>query len=122
MKNTTVLVVDDSRMVLISLKTQLEKRGYNVLTADNVLSAFSIAAWNDIDCCVLDYSMPNYKGTDAESFFIERGIPTLYYSAFDTAEIREKTELPIVSKMETDRNKLFQHIDFMTRNTAAVYA
>jgi hypothetical protein len=66
--------------------------------------------------------MPNYNGTDAESFFLDRHIPTLYYSAYDPREIREKTELPIVSKMDSDRNKLFQHVDFMTRNTEAVYA
>ncbi len=122
MRQPTILVVDDSRMMLLSLKTQLEKRGYNVLTADNVLSAFSIAAWRDIDCCVLDYSMPTYNGTDAESFFLSRHIPTLYYSAFNVAEIREKTDLPIVSKMDNDHNKLFQQIDFMLRNSEAAYA
>jgi hypothetical protein len=57
--------------------------------------------------------MPAYKGTDVESFFVQRNIPTFYYSAYDCEDLKTKTRLPVLSKMIRDYDNLYGMIEGM---------
>ena len=57
-----ILVVDDEKDILEFLKYNLEKEGYNVLTADNGKKALEIAKRILPDLIVLDVMMPEMDG------------------------------------------------------------
>lgn len=59
---TTVLLIDDSRTVLHSLKTTLQQGGYTVLTAPDGESGIEKAASCKPDLILLDIVMPGMNG------------------------------------------------------------
>jgi len=63
----TVLVVDDEEYVRLLAKTILEKRGYEVLTAENGKEAVDlfVARGDDIRVVLLDLTMPVMNGREA---------------------------------------------------------
>jgi len=63
----TILLVDDNEIVLQTGKELLEDIGYQVLTADDGVSAIEVylANQHDIDLLILDVVMPRLGGVDA---------------------------------------------------------
>lgn len=61
---TTVLLVDDERLVLRSLEKTLLRAGYDVITAANCKNGSETFAQNtaQIDIAVLDLNMPSFDG------------------------------------------------------------
>ena len=61
---TTVLLVDDERLVLRSLEKTLLRAGYDVITASDCKSGSATFAQNatQIDIAVLDLNMPSFDG------------------------------------------------------------
>ncbi|GAB4505307.1 MAG: hypothetical protein Fur0043_23020 [Anaerolineales bacterium] len=61
---TTVLLVDDEKLVLRSLEKTLLRAGYDVLTATDCASGSQVFAEHagQIDIAVLDLNMPDYQG------------------------------------------------------------
>ena len=62
MKNMTVLLIDDEESQLKSLKSFLDRRNYEVYTADSGPSGYEIAKMNTIDLILTDYRMPEWNG------------------------------------------------------------
>ncbi len=62
---TTVLLVDDERLIQRSLEKTLLRAGFEVLTASDCKSGSEIFAKNagSIDIAVLDLNMPGFDGT-----------------------------------------------------------
>lgn len=62
---TTVLLVDDEKLILRSLEKTLLRAGFDVVTAANCKSGSEIFAQNSniIDIAVLDLNMPSFDGT-----------------------------------------------------------
>lgn len=62
---TTVLLVDDEKLILRSLEKTLLRAGFDVITAANCKSGSEIFAQNSdtIDIAVLDLNMPSFDGT-----------------------------------------------------------
>lgn len=58
----TVLCVDDETMVLRAVATMLQRRGFDVLTASDGVSALELFKRSRVDAVVLDYSMPGMSG------------------------------------------------------------
>ena len=61
---TTVLLVDDERMILRSLEKTLLRAGFDVLTASDCKSGSETFSQNkgDINIAVLDLNMPGFDG------------------------------------------------------------
>lgn len=61
---TTVLLVDDEKLVLRSLEKTLLRAGYNVLTASDCRKGSEIFAHNaaQVAIAVLDLNMPGFDG------------------------------------------------------------
>lgn len=61
---TTVLLVDDEKLVLRSLEKTLLRAGYDVLTATDCASASQVFAEHaeQVDIAVLDLNMPDFQG------------------------------------------------------------
>lgn len=60
----TVLVVDDEAHIQELIKFNLEKNGFNVITADNGVDALKIAETQKPDLIFLDLMIPNMDGLD----------------------------------------------------------
>ena len=73
-----ILVVDDERPIVDILKFNLEKEGFDVLTADNGLSALECALTQNPDLILLDIMLPKMDGFDV------------------CRKIREKLNVPII--------------------------
>lgn len=58
----TVLIVEDDKLLLSSLKIKLESAGYKVFTATDGQEGLNIATTETIDLILLDLLMPNMDG------------------------------------------------------------
>ncbi|MEO6734540.1 MAG: response regulator [Ferruginibacter sp.] len=59
----TVLIVDDSQMVLKMLGFMIKKAGYNILSADNGEGALAFFDGRDIDLVITDLNMLGMDGS-----------------------------------------------------------
>jgi len=64
---STILVIDDSPLLLKTVKTLLVKQGFNVLTASSAPKGLEMIRYaaRDISIVVLDFSMPKLDGDGA---------------------------------------------------------
>jgi len=62
MEKIKILLIDDEQSQLISLKSFLSKRNYEVLTAENGLKGFEIVKNDIINIVISDYKMPEWDG------------------------------------------------------------
>ncbi len=60
----TILLVDDHRDTCALMTSMLTRRGYNVLTAEDVRGALRVAADNDFDLLVSDLGLPDASGLE----------------------------------------------------------
>lgn len=58
----TILIVDDSQMILKVLSFMITKAGYTILSADDGRSALNFFDGRDIDLVITDLNMPNMDG------------------------------------------------------------
>lgn len=59
---TTILIVDDSRTIVYSLRKMLEQNGYHILEAENGEKAVEIASRELPDLIFMDVIMPGMNG------------------------------------------------------------
>lgn len=66
---TTILLVDDERLVLRSLEKTLLRAGYDVLTGSSCLTGLETfsAHTNEIDLAIFDLNMPNFDDVPAQA-------------------------------------------------------
>jgi CheY-like chemotaxis protein len=67
---STILIIDDSPILLKTVKSILTKRGFNVLTSASAPKGLDMIRYaaRDIRIVVLDFSMPKLDGDDALKF------------------------------------------------------
>ena len=58
----TILIVDDSHLVIKLVSFRLQKEGYHVLTGTDGKEALGCFNGNDIDLVITDLNMPNMDG------------------------------------------------------------
>ena len=78
-KKKVLLAEDDSSMRRF-IEVILQKADYEVLTAEDGLTAMQIALETDIDAVVADAIMPNMSGYDLCRMLRERKIPCIILS------------------------------------------
>lgn len=91
---TTILLVDDERLVLRSLEKTLLRAGFDVLAAGDCVSGLEVFEANvgTIDLAVLDLNMPGFDGllkADAGLDLLQRvlekksNLPVIVLTAYD---------------------------------------
>lgn len=83
-----ILLVDDDRLVLATLKQGLSKMGYTLTTCDNGQDALALYSSNPPDLVVLDVRMPGMSGLETARAMLESAYrPILMLSAHDDQAI-----------------------------------
>lgn len=91
MANTTILLVDDDRLVLVTLAKGLEKAGYTVLQASSAKESIELCKHSQPDIAIFDVRMPEMSGIDAaNTIFQECKIPFIMLSAYNEADMVHK--------------------------------
>lgn len=94
MTKPQILIIDDLEVSLLHLKNQLEKEGYNTLTAGTGKIGITIAETYSPDLILLDIAMPDMNGYDVcrwlKSNSITQDIPIILFSFQDVEEKVEK--------------------------------
>jgi DNA-binding NtrC family response regulator len=62
MNSLTILIIDDEEAQLLSLKSFLKRRRYEIFTAQSGPQGLQIAQANTIDLVLTDYRMPDWNG------------------------------------------------------------
>lgn len=62
--NRRILIVDDDKSILYTLKMRLEYLGYKVITATNALEGLFLAGSERPEVILLDIKMPGMNGID----------------------------------------------------------
>lgn len=62
LNGSTILVVDDSKTIVFTLKKILDQDGYNTIVACNGLEAINMAKKEDPDLILMDIIMPGING------------------------------------------------------------
>lgn len=74
-ENSTIFIVDDDINVLEVTKKNLQKRGFHVLSSENIAKAKEIFFQNKdkIKCCIFDLVMPEMNGIELLKYFSSNG-------------------------------------------------
>lgn len=87
MEETTILLVEDDRLVLHTLARGLRDAGYRILEADSGEIAMQLCSDNRPDLALLDMRLPGMSGIDfARWLKTTLGLPFLFLSAYNDSE------------------------------------
>ena len=88
MKKPEILVVDDSKALLVMMKQFLEEEGCNVAVASSVEEALSIIKKEKLDLVIMDIKMPGMSGFDAlvEIKKIDPKLSVIIMTAYGTTQ------------------------------------
>jgi len=118
MDKKRILIIDDDKVVLESLRRLLELHSYEALAVQEAGEAFSKAKSFNPDVILLDLLMPRLGGLEIcemlNSDKETRGIPIIVVSALDKeADIKKAYRLGVVGYITKpyDLNKLLQEIN-----------
>ena len=108
---TTVLLVDDERLILRSLEKTLLRAGFDVLTATDCKSGSETFSQNkdDVNIAILDLNMPGFNSIPKTG------------AGFDLLEDlkRQKADLPVV--ILTAYDEVSRAKDAMSRGASAFF-
>jgi len=108
---TTVLLVDDERLILRSLEKTLLRAGFDVLTATDCKSGSETFSQNkdDVNIAILDLNMPGFNSMPKTG------------AGFDLLEDlkRQKADLPVV--ILTAYDEVSRAKDAMSRGASAFF-
>jgi two-component system response regulator AtoC len=82
----TVLLIEDDKLMRISLEDALKGTGYEVLSFENGTDALKALKLNSFDVAVTDFRLPDIDGFDIVREITERGddIPVVVMTAYGT--------------------------------------
>jgi len=91
MKQKTVLIIDDEKSFLESLKGGLEDNDFNILTGNNGKEAVEILASHDVDLLITDLKMPEMGGYELVAYMGRNfpGTPVVVMTAYGAPEMEE---------------------------------
>jgi AmiR/NasT family two-component response regulator len=91
MSKATILLVDDDRLVLVTLARELSKAGYAILQAASAQEAIALCDAKRPDMGIFDIRMPEISGiTAAQELYQKYALPFMILSAYsDTDTVTE---------------------------------
>jgi len=113
-----ILVIDDDKLILNSLKKLFSKEGYSVDTAQNGKEALEIIKKTDFDLVVVDIKMAEMDGVETvmaiKKYFNERNkpeIPVVFITGYaDIADQRHAEDLGEVFIKPFDNEELLENV------------
>lgn len=75
-----ILIVDDEQHIVSLLSMTLRKQGYEVVSANNGITALELAQTYEFDLVILDHSMPGMNGIDVSNK-LNASLPILMVTA-----------------------------------------
>jgi len=84
----SILVVEDEVLITLDLRRCLENAGAHVFAATQLAHGILLAGHSDLSGAVLDYRLGSDTATPICLRLEERGIPFVFYSAYDTTRER----------------------------------
>ncbi len=72
MSTATILIVDDEKLLRMTLKSRLESAGYEIHGAETAAEAMGLVAERDPDLVLLDYQLPDRDGFDVLETLLQR--------------------------------------------------
>ena len=93
-KNRSILILEDEMIIAKSIKSYIEKIGYEVVgIAKNGLDAISIAAKTKPSLAILDVVIDgDMDGIETAKEFIKLNIPFLYLTAYGDTKTRQRAK------------------------------
>lgn len=83
-----VIVVDDDRLVRVTIAAGLRTQGYGVLEAESAEEAMSLALAQRIDIALLDIRMEGMDGIELAQRLRDRtGVPSVFLTAYGEADL-----------------------------------
>lgn len=83
-----ILIVDDDRLILATLRTGLEHAGFDVLQASSGADGWRLAVDSRPDLALLDVRMPGMSGIElAQRLRAETEVPFMIFSAYGDLDI-----------------------------------
>jgi two-component system chemotaxis response regulator CheY len=102
LKTKTILIVEDSIVVIKLLSLSFAKEGFKVLTAGDGFEALEIAIKNDIDLIITDLNMPQMDGITLLKNLKEnedtKNIPVILMSSMEPKENELKNGYAFLQK------------------------
>jgi len=91
----TILVVDDSPLVLNLVREVLSEVGHTVITADNPLTVPGMVRRTQFDLALVDLNMPAIQGDTVTTILAQAGLMTkrvVLFSEVTEDELRKKAK------------------------------
>lgn len=84
----TILIVDDEKNYLLVLEALLASEGYEIMTANNAMTALSTVRGADLDLVISDLKMPGKNGMELlkECKRLKPDLPVILMTAYGTIE------------------------------------
>ena len=110
-----ILVVDDDKRVVETLKLWLEEAGYEVKTASDGALAYAAAESPECECMVLDINMPNFNGPSLLLILQSEGrdIPVIVITGepgFSRSEMQQFTNVVAFFGKPVDRGAFMEAV------------
>jgi DNA-binding response OmpR family regulator len=122
MKKGTVLILDDSEIILEATKLALEEAGFGVVTLDSPFLLFETMQREKPDVVLVDVNMPQLSGDRvlevSNAFGAFRETPVLLYSTLEESELRamaSRYRADGFVRKSLDRQHLLQEVDGWVR-------
>jgi two-component system, OmpR family, KDP operon response regulator KdpE len=90
----TILLVDDSELLLEVARYRLEQSGFAVLTASDVPTVRQLLAESPPDLIVRDVEMPEVPPAELEEALAGAAAPIWLYSALDESTLAARASVP----------------------------
>jgi DNA-binding response OmpR family regulator len=79
---TTILIIEDEKVLARVLQSYLEREGYNVLVANRGDTGYDLSLTRKVDLILLDLNLPGMDGMDIASEIVkEKDIPIIMVTA-----------------------------------------
>lgn len=94
MKKLRILIAEDEPLILMSIKSYLERLGHKVVAeANNGETAIQLAAETKPDLILMDINMPNIDGIEAiKSINQEITVPAIIISGYHDSELLKRAQ------------------------------
>ncbi|OFY87761.1 MAG: hypothetical protein A3F72_02660 [Bacteroidetes bacterium RIFCSPLOWO2_12_FULL_35_15] len=89
-----ILIVDDDKLILTVLSSKLKTKGYEIISADNVIDALGILQDQNINFIISDIMMSGLSGLSLLSVLKEfhfHKIPLIFISSLDQTNLISKS-------------------------------
>jgi CheY-like chemotaxis protein len=94
-----ILIIDDDKLIAITLRRLLTKEGYNVTTALSGIKALALIQKSDFDLIMSDIKMPQMDGIETvkkiREYLVQKGkepLPEIFITAYAKEDIYKEAQ------------------------------